>query len=440
MTAMASPSRSKLMIFRLLAMGIALVGSLLCAEVGVRFFYRNTSLFEHDGYTTKRFRPSRVLRHVDQESHLEVEIRTNRLGFRGPPIAATRPETRIALLGDSFVSQIQIPEEETVAGRLRATSLGGAKPEVLAMGIDGFNPAQELLVWQHYARDLEPDIVILELFPANDVREGSPTTSSGNQPYFHLVDGKLVKISQETRRKLSTWLNQNSKFYLWQKEKTKALVNRFKRWRAARRDRAKHEALAGQDPPAASSPGPTSASGNAEPPASVPAPASATAPGTGPATATAPAPASPPPPPPAALTSMLLRTDLIFRAYLPEDEPWRQSWAILEAIILEIRREVEAAGGRFLVVMIPHRYEVDPGRRQPLLARYPSFPEDYWDFERPRRRLLEIAGRNGLTLVDPTEPFSAALRAGTPVYFMDGHLTGEGSRIVTEGILEKLGK
>ena len=103
-----------------------------------------------------------------------TEIRSNSLGFRDDEHSLVKPEgtIRILVLGDSFVESLQVDLEETfhqiLEQRLNETS-GGAKFEVIAMGVGGFGLSNEYLTWEHFGRDFNPDWVLLVAGSMNDI-------------------------------------------------------------------------------------------------------------------------------------------------------------------------------------------------------------------------------------------------------------------------------
>jgi hypothetical protein len=93
------------------------------------------------------------------------ELRTNELGFRDRPIGPKRPgEYRIVVLGDSFTVSAGVAFEDIYTTRLER--LLGARVVNLAVG--GYNIVQYALTLQEVGLALEPDLVIVALFPDND--------------------------------------------------------------------------------------------------------------------------------------------------------------------------------------------------------------------------------------------------------------------------------
>ncbi|MCU0305412.1 MAG: GDSL-type esterase/lipase family protein [Thermoanaerobaculales bacterium] len=78
--------------------------------------------------------------------------------------------------------------------------------------------------------------------------------------------------------------------------------------------------------------------------------------------------------------------------------------ARVAATIAELDREVRAAGARFVVVLFPDEYRVDPRVAGDAAAVAGRDLDDY-DLDRPARRLAEVLGGRGIEVVDLTPLF-----------------------------------
>jgi lysophospholipase L1-like esterase len=79
---------------------------------------------------------------------------------------------RVAILGDSFVEALQVPEASGVVRRLEAhlAEALGRPVEALNFGCSGYSSARECLLWQHEAWRFTPDLVVV-LHHFSDVTE-----------------------------------------------------------------------------------------------------------------------------------------------------------------------------------------------------------------------------------------------------------------------------
>jgi hypothetical protein len=90
----------------------------------------------------------------------------NSQGFRGPEFAPKGAATRIVMVGDSFLMGSNVPPDKTIASQLERHAEG--RVEVYNLGILGYGPDQALVRLLDEGFALEPDLVILTVFPAND--------------------------------------------------------------------------------------------------------------------------------------------------------------------------------------------------------------------------------------------------------------------------------
>lgn len=101
--------------------------------------------------------------------HCRFDI--NALGFRDHEFRREKPAKtkRILMLGDSMVMGLNLPAEETVPKMLESDL--GPGYEVLNMGTYGYGPDQEFVRFVGDGLNLNPDLVILTLFPNNDFND-----------------------------------------------------------------------------------------------------------------------------------------------------------------------------------------------------------------------------------------------------------------------------
>jgi len=101
-----------------------------------------------------------------------VEARTNDIGFRDnrailPPKAPG--EFRIIVLGDSFTFGPGVAYENLWTSLLQDhLKRGHPQVTVINLGVEGYNIIQYAAVLQEVGLSLEPDAVLLSLFPVND--------------------------------------------------------------------------------------------------------------------------------------------------------------------------------------------------------------------------------------------------------------------------------
>ena len=97
-------------------------------------------------------------------------------------------------------------------------------------------------------------------------------------------------------------------------------------------------------------------------------------------------------------------------AYIHEDfETNTYQWRLFAAILTRLREEVENAGGKLVVMLLPVIFNPeDPATiAGGSFARKFQTPDGYFTFRsvEPRERLQSISARAGVTFIDPTEDF-----------------------------------
>jgi hypothetical protein len=126
-------------------------------------------------------------------------VAINHEGFRGPDYTPPKPSgvVRVAVLGDSYVEAIQVPQDKTftaVLGRALADCplLKGKRIEAMNFGVDGYGTAQELITLRTRVWRYSPDIVVLAIFLGNDIRNNS-VSLEGDQcrPFYNYHDSQL---------------------------------------------------------------------------------------------------------------------------------------------------------------------------------------------------------------------------------------------------------
>jgi hypothetical protein len=131
-------------------------------------------------------------------------VRLNSSGFHDGEHALAKPEGtyRIVVLGDSVAASLQVPRERgflaLLEAELSARARAGRTIELINAGIDGFGTAQELLLLREEGLGYDPNLVLLEMFIANDLTDNSIEAGNGNhylalrcgRPYFVLEDGE----------------------------------------------------------------------------------------------------------------------------------------------------------------------------------------------------------------------------------------------------------
>lgn len=106
-----------------------------------------------------------------------VRVSFNSMGFRDREHAQAKPPgmKRIVVIGDSFCEAVQVNVEETFQRKLEEllNQRGATKWEVINLGVGDFGTAQEYLALSEYGLAFDPDVVIHQIFPLNDICNNS---------------------------------------------------------------------------------------------------------------------------------------------------------------------------------------------------------------------------------------------------------------------------
>ncbi len=102
-----------------------------------------------------------------------------------------------------------------------------------------------------------------------------------------------------------------------------------------------------------------------------------------------------------------------------------------------IRDEVEAAGGRFTVMLIPDEYQVSESLRRVVLERLGTLPEDY-DLRQPQDVALEWCESTGIDCLDLLPALDQASRDARQYKPRDTHWNYAGNALAARVLLDHL--
>jgi hypothetical protein len=346
--------------------------------------------------------PGKGLRRVPGSTYVNrkegySEGRYNALGFRDVERQTAKPAgtMRIEVLGDSFIEALQVPLEQTLTAVLeRKLNDGGGSPryEVLNLGQSGFGTTEECQRFEHFGRQLDPDVVVLALFPGNDVRNNSRVLNTESVTYYYTLqpDGGLILDTSvvdryESNRSILQRAVQEVKRHSYLASFVSERLFLLRRQSQGRKVRA-----------AASDPG-------AGGPSTLP-----------------------------------VFDDL--NVYVA-DPPgvWSDAWAVTLAVLAKTRDDVEATGARFVVVMIPAAEQID-AEAQSLAQERAGRTLD-WDH--PDTVLDAYARERGIRFLSLTPRFRETYaRTGQPLYGMGeinrGHWNRHGNELAADVVLDFL--
>ncbi len=99
---------------------------------------------------------------------------------------------RIAVLGDSYIEALQLPIEEGFAQQLEPflqRRLKGQRVEVINLRVSGIGPARYYRMLEVKGLRYKPDLVVMAVFPENDVWDSHPAYSDAVFKPFSAIRG-----------------------------------------------------------------------------------------------------------------------------------------------------------------------------------------------------------------------------------------------------------
>lgn len=124
----------------------------------------------------------------------------------------------------------------------------------------------------------------------------------------------------------------------------------------------------------------------------------------------------------------------------PPAAEWQASFALTEALIGELRRQVQADGATLAIAAMTSPEQVYPERWQQQIAQNSAMQARQWDMEQPNGVIEQIARRAGLPYLDLLPVFrQQAVASRQPLHLShDGHWTPAGERLAGATIADFL--
>ena len=336
-----------------------------------------------------------------ENSSFKQELAFNSLGMHDAEHSPDKsPDTfRILFLGDSFVHAVQVAESATAHQVLEnqlneVEGLDGQSFEIISSGVVNWGTNQELVYYREQGREFQPDIVLLMVYLGNDFQDNLPgnvmTINGFNcySPYFALCDG-VLNPSQLTYAPGISKIENNCT------PLRRTLINGAGKL-------YQYSRLYQQLEPLIVANRPRQVFGKTYP--------------------------------------------LAFTAlYLPNEEAeLEQAYQITQAIIAQLRQEVEADGAQFSVALISpwpiiQISMLSPEEQKLFLKDNPQFSNAQAD--RPNRRMAEFLNNQQIPFVDLTQPLIeySASHNRIPLYIIgEGHWNTEGNQVVADVLAEWL--
>ena len=412
-------SRRKRRVVKLAMLLASVAFALLVCEVALRLIdYSFPTFYTTDDERGFRLRPgARGAYRKEGESYVEI----NSAGLRDREHAREKPAgvLRVAVVGDSYAEALQVPVEQAfwaVAERglnERCPALAGRRAEMINFGVSGYGTAQELITVRRHVFDYSPDLVLLAFTTNNDVTDNSRALKRADEmPYFVLSDGRLTlddsfrdsrpfRLRKSVPSRAGAWLRDNSRVL----QALNHAHYAFKGYLARRRARAAAEQARQQQRP----------------------PQTATQPGAQTAAT------------PIANVGDIGVDNLVYRE--PVDATWAEAWRVTEALLVEMRDEVERRGARFFVVTLSNGPQVlpDPAARESFVSRFGATDLFY-----PDLRLRALGERHNFTVFNLAPELQAYAEQrrlylhGFGADMGNGHWNADGHRAAGHLLAQKL--
>ena len=278
-------------------------------------------------------------------------VRINSEGWRDQLHTVSKPPNtfRIAVIGDSYVAAMQVPQEQTFWALTqkqlgKCAALRGKTPEVLAFGMDGAGTGDELLTYRRHVRKYVPDMVLVAFLTGNDLINNSDKLEADKmRPFFHLQQGNLVE--DDSFRETSYFRSRSGGIL----NAVADFLGRLRLMEVARK------AYYTWDDQHDGRPKPAATASRA--------------------------------------AALFDEAGLLKDAYLPPTKSeWIESWDVTEALLKQFNQEVKENGARFQVVTLSNGAQVYP---DPVLRREFQTEFGIADLFYPDRRISAIGQQAG---------------------------------------------
>lgn len=167
----------------------------------------------------------------NNESRRLIRVKTNSLGFRGADPEVPKPAgvRRVVVLGDSFISALQVEADESMCSQLEDLlneSSRDVRWEVLNFGVTGSGTADQHVRYLETIRNLEPDIVLVGFGMGTDPVDNNPKLSNSPLVHYDFDETGELKMIPDSAVSANTAnvLNRSSRLYIWQKGITNRII------------------------------------------------------------------------------------------------------------------------------------------------------------------------------------------------------------------------
>lgn len=183
------------MIKNLLLLFISTTLILVICEIAIRLFLPQISdhdvMFQFDQELGWGFIPDKK-GSIVYDGVVNHTIQINQDGFRDIPFQDKTNDTKIMVIGDSFVSNISVDQNEVftqvIENKLENTS-------VYNFGVNGYGQVQEYLLLKKWVPKIQPDLIVVMVYLRNDFTDNvSANPWLYNRPSVVFVGDDQIKI------------------------------------------------------------------------------------------------------------------------------------------------------------------------------------------------------------------------------------------------------
>ena len=192
---------SKILLFKILSISLSVVCVLAISEIIVDHLPRKLIPHAHSrrnivyspelGLVTNE--PNSI--QVVSSPWVYNTVTYNKYGFRGPNWAFQKNagETRIAILGDSYIEGREVAFDELVTSVLEKRIGSGVL--VMNFGISGTSQAEQIPLYRNLVRKFKPNIVIHCVTVSNNFeKNGQELSPQQSKNFLDLKNGELLEI------------------------------------------------------------------------------------------------------------------------------------------------------------------------------------------------------------------------------------------------------
>lgn len=188
---------------KILLIGACVLLLLFAAELVLRTNnWKFQQLFVNDPVLGKLHQKNGTFHHIQPE--FITEIKTNSQGFvdREHILNKNNDTLRIVVLGGSYTEGLQVNYSQRWTTRLeeKLNDLGNSV-EVFNFAVNGYGTGQQYLLLKEKVIHIQPDVILLEFFLYDDVRNNHPSLESEPyKPFFSIENNQLTQLLEPTQQ------------------------------------------------------------------------------------------------------------------------------------------------------------------------------------------------------------------------------------------------